>query len=163
MPLIIHPHDYAQCLDPANQDADGLKALLTPYPADEIDAVAASTKVNNPEYGGPECMTPAQVAPLGRALQVRCGYNGGWGAGAAGSGAVRDVLVSSMAYRRKRLRTAWVAAACGPVPVTLWASDPRTSGWPVDVLAAALLVVAAVQATYYYRKWRAGDRYGTER
>jgi hypothetical protein len=65
-----------------------------------------------------------------------------------------------MAYRRKLWRTAWVAMACGPVPVSLWAIDPRTSGWPVDALAAALLVVAAVQATYYYLKSRDADRRG---
>jgi putative SOS response-associated peptidase YedK len=60
MPLILHPDDYAQWLDPANQDTDGLKQLLVPYPADTMDVVAASTKVNSPKYDGPECLGAAE-------------------------------------------------------------------------------------------------------
>jgi putative SOS response-associated peptidase YedK len=59
MPLILHPADYAQWLDPANRDAVGLTELLVPYPADEMEVVAASTKVNSPKYDGPECLRPA--------------------------------------------------------------------------------------------------------
>jgi putative SOS response-associated peptidase YedK len=59
-PLILHPDYYAQLLDPANQDAEALKALLVPYPADGMEVVAASTKVNSPKYDGPECLGPAE-------------------------------------------------------------------------------------------------------
>ena len=36
MPVILHKRDYAFWLDPANRDLAALKALLVPYPAEEM-------------------------------------------------------------------------------------------------------------------------------
>jgi putative SOS response-associated peptidase YedK len=58
MPLILNPADQAQWLDPANQDAEALKALLVPYPADEMEVNVANPLVNSPRNDRPECPRP---------------------------------------------------------------------------------------------------------
>ena len=48
MPVIIAPADYARWLDPAVQQAEPILPLLRPYPAEEMEAYAVSTRVNSP-------------------------------------------------------------------------------------------------------------------
>ena len=47
MPVIIAPAAYEAWLAPDNTTGHGLEHLLQPYPADEMRAVAVSTRVNN--------------------------------------------------------------------------------------------------------------------
>jgi putative SOS response-associated peptidase YedK len=47
MPVILAPRDYAAWLDPA-ADRPGLEALLTPYPAEDMETWPVSKRVNNP-------------------------------------------------------------------------------------------------------------------
>jgi putative SOS response-associated peptidase YedK len=58
MPVILAPEDYARWLDPSQ--ADG-RALLKPYPAAELEAVAVSPRVNSPQHDDPECIAPLAV------------------------------------------------------------------------------------------------------
>jgi putative SOS response-associated peptidase YedK len=45
-------------LDPTVQDPARLLPLLTPYPAEEMEAYPVSTTVNNPTHDTPECVIP---------------------------------------------------------------------------------------------------------
>ena len=47
MPVILDEADYDAWLSPDNQDTAALKALLKPYPAEEMAAYAVSTRVNS--------------------------------------------------------------------------------------------------------------------
>ena len=47
MPVILCPHDYDQWLDPVVQDTEQLKALLVPYPSEEMELQEISTVINN--------------------------------------------------------------------------------------------------------------------
>jgi putative SOS response-associated peptidase YedK len=55
MPVIVAPTDFSQWLDP-NAQPKTLQALLRPYPAEEMDAYAVTTFVNNPKNQGPRCV-----------------------------------------------------------------------------------------------------------
>jgi putative SOS response-associated peptidase YedK len=59
MPVILGPEHFDQWLDPAYQDVKGLEALLVPYPAELMEAIAVSTLVNSPKNDRPECLEPA--------------------------------------------------------------------------------------------------------
>jgi putative SOS response-associated peptidase YedK len=58
MPIILHTADYSRWLDPANQSVDDLTPLLVPYPTEEMEVAAASTRVNSPKNEGPDCLKP---------------------------------------------------------------------------------------------------------
>ena len=58
MPVILPPADHGRWLDPAT-DAKRLHALLRPYPADAMTALAVSPQVNSPRHEGPELLAPA--------------------------------------------------------------------------------------------------------
>lgn len=58
MPLIIAPSDYERWLDPATPSAE-VAAVLRPYPAEEMDALPVSAKVNNTRNDGPQLIEPA--------------------------------------------------------------------------------------------------------
>ena len=47
MPVILQESDYEAWLAPDNQDTAALKALLKPYPAEEMAAYPVSTRVNS--------------------------------------------------------------------------------------------------------------------
>lgn len=47
MPVILHEQDYQAWLDPKNENAQALRALLKPYPAEEMLAYPVSTRVNS--------------------------------------------------------------------------------------------------------------------
>jgi putative SOS response-associated peptidase YedK len=58
MPVILAPTAYDQWLDPTFQHAESLKALLCPYPSEEILAYPVSRLVNNPRHDVPDCLEP---------------------------------------------------------------------------------------------------------
>lgn len=61
MPVILDPTAYDQWIDPTVQQAEPLKALLRPYPSEELTAYAVSTLVNNPRHDAPDCLEPVSV------------------------------------------------------------------------------------------------------
>jgi len=58
MPVILSPDDYEQWLDPAEQPADRLTAMLEPYAAKPLQMTAVSQYVNSVRHEGPECIEP---------------------------------------------------------------------------------------------------------
>ncbi|GAA0424612.1 SOS response-associated peptidase [Streptomyces luteireticuli] len=56
MPLTVAPADYEAWLDPAHQDPDELRALLTAPAHGHLDARAVSTAVNNVRNNGPQLL-----------------------------------------------------------------------------------------------------------
>lgn len=58
MPVILAPTSYDQWLDPTFQEVELLKALLRPYPSEELTAYPVSTLVNNPRHDAPQCLEP---------------------------------------------------------------------------------------------------------
>ena len=49
MPVIVAPEDYAQWLDPGNQDIEALTRFVRAYPAERMEAWPVSPRVNAPE------------------------------------------------------------------------------------------------------------------
>ena len=58
MPVILPQELQRVWLDPTNQDANKLVALLKPYPAKEMLAYAVSPLVNSPRNNSVECIKP---------------------------------------------------------------------------------------------------------
>jgi putative SOS response-associated peptidase YedK len=58
MPVILQPEDYAEWLAPDIQQADSLRHLLRPFPAEQMIAVPVSMAVNNPRNENPACVVP---------------------------------------------------------------------------------------------------------
>ncbi|CAE6778408.1 SOS response-associated peptidase [Nitrospira defluvii] len=61
MPVILAPSAYDQWLDPTVHQADSLKALLRPYPTEELTVYPVSTLVNNPRHDAPDCLESVSV------------------------------------------------------------------------------------------------------
>jgi putative SOS response-associated peptidase YedK len=61
MPVILPQEAYDAWLDPANQDVKGLKGLLRPFPADEMDMYPVSRYVNKPQNKDAECVQPVEL------------------------------------------------------------------------------------------------------
>jgi putative SOS response-associated peptidase YedK len=59
MPVILPSEDYGRWLEPALQDAEALRPMLTAYPAEEMTVLPVGPRVNNARNEGPECMAPA--------------------------------------------------------------------------------------------------------
>jgi putative SOS response-associated peptidase YedK len=60
MPVILEPDNYDLWLDPAMNDASLLKALLRPYPSDQLKLDPVSVRVNNVRNDDPECIAVAK-------------------------------------------------------------------------------------------------------
>jgi putative SOS response-associated peptidase YedK len=58
MPVIVRPEDYGLWLDPALGDADSLRPLAAPFPAQFMEAYPVSRKVGNPANEGPGLIEP---------------------------------------------------------------------------------------------------------
>lgn len=58
MPVILPPDAYGVWLDLALRDVEPVQTLLTPYPAADMITYPVSTRVNNPAYDAPDCVTP---------------------------------------------------------------------------------------------------------
>jgi len=61
MPVILSPASYDQWLDLSFQQVEPLKALLRPYPSEELTAYPVSTLVNNPRHDASQCLEPVSV------------------------------------------------------------------------------------------------------
>ena len=61
MPVMLAPTAYNQWVDPTVQQTEPMKALLRPYPNEELTAYPVSTRVNNPRHEAPECLEPLPV------------------------------------------------------------------------------------------------------
>jgi putative SOS response-associated peptidase YedK len=59
MPVILTPEQYCLWLDPAEQRAEKLGQLLTPYAGNDLVAYPVRTLVNSPRNNGPELVAPA--------------------------------------------------------------------------------------------------------
>jgi putative SOS response-associated peptidase YedK len=62
MPVILARGDEASWLDPANQDAAKLQAMLKPYSASEMEATQVNPAMNRPSFEGPECLESPPAA-----------------------------------------------------------------------------------------------------
>ena len=62
MPVILPPGRFDEWLGPGALPRERLQELLTPYPAEGMEAYPVSTYVNNPRNDGPECIARADVA-----------------------------------------------------------------------------------------------------
>ena len=58
MPVILHEKDEGVWLDPDLKDLNKLKALLVPYPSEEMEMYEVSTIVNSPKNESPDCIKP---------------------------------------------------------------------------------------------------------
>lgn len=62
MPVILEASDYAFWLNPEQRDTGALAGLLKPYPADEMEAVAVSRRVNSPKIDEASLFDPVETA-----------------------------------------------------------------------------------------------------
>ncbi len=62
MPVILPEENFAQWLDPKNENAPVLEALLRPDAPNEMTAFPISTLVNSPRNEHPECIVPASAS-----------------------------------------------------------------------------------------------------
>lgn len=62
MPVILQPEDEDLWLDPNLKDVTRLTPLLTPCPANALEAYDVSAIVNSPKNDVPECVQPAQIS-----------------------------------------------------------------------------------------------------
>ncbi len=58
MPVILRPQDYDSWLNPVGDDAEAHLDLLRPYPGDDLEAFAVSTRVNNPRNDAADLIEP---------------------------------------------------------------------------------------------------------
>lgn len=58
MPVILKPEHEDVWLDTSLREPAQLQALLQPYPAEELEAVEVSSRVNNPRNDDPLCIQP---------------------------------------------------------------------------------------------------------
>jgi putative SOS response-associated peptidase YedK len=61
MPVMLAPTAYDHWLDLTVQQAESLKALLHPYPSEELLAYPVSPLVNNPRHDAQDCLEPLPV------------------------------------------------------------------------------------------------------
>ncbi|MBM3214643.1 SOS response-associated peptidase [Candidatus Poribacteria bacterium] len=59
MPVIIRPEEFDLWIDPSMQKPGDIAHLMAPFPASEMDAIAVTTRVNNPANDDPQCAVPA--------------------------------------------------------------------------------------------------------
>lgn len=56
MPVILQPKDYAEWLEPHNQDTQRLSRLLQPFPDEPMQAIPVSTRVNSAKVDDAQCI-----------------------------------------------------------------------------------------------------------
>jgi putative SOS response-associated peptidase YedK len=61
MPVILPREHYQAWLDPHFQSVDQLEALLRPFPAERMNAVAVGDYVNDARHEGEQCLRPLSV------------------------------------------------------------------------------------------------------
>ena len=62
MPVILPEENFAEWLDPKNENVPELEALLRPYAPSELTAFPISTMVNSPRNERPECILPTSIS-----------------------------------------------------------------------------------------------------
>jgi putative SOS response-associated peptidase YedK len=62
MPVILDGDAVDYWLDPREEDADSLKALLAPAPDDVLVKLSVSQRVNSVKNDDPSCLEPAETA-----------------------------------------------------------------------------------------------------
>jgi putative SOS response-associated peptidase YedK len=60
MPVILHPQDEEEWLDPEVTDPAQVERLLVPYPSAEMEAYPVSRKVGNTRNNGPDLIEPIE-------------------------------------------------------------------------------------------------------
>jgi putative SOS response-associated peptidase YedK len=60
MPVILHPGDEEEWLDPEVTDPAQVERLLVPYPADAMEAFPVNRKVGNTRNNGPDLIEPIE-------------------------------------------------------------------------------------------------------
>ncbi len=68
MPVILSSSEFDQWLDREKTDPTGLATLYAPFPADLLQAIPISVKINNPRHDGPDCLEPLNTDNYNRAL-----------------------------------------------------------------------------------------------
>ncbi len=63
MPVILHREDYERWLTAQPDASAGLRDLLSPFPAEAMEAWPVSSLVNSPRNDGPECAEPLEEHP----------------------------------------------------------------------------------------------------
>jgi len=63
MPVIVPPNKIDMWLDPDFQDLTALKAILTPYPSDELEMFPVSRKVNSAKFDSAANIVPLDSQP----------------------------------------------------------------------------------------------------
>lgn len=58
MPVILPPDLYDAWLEPDNDDREELLSMLTPYPAEEMEAYPVSRRVNRPANDDQSVLEP---------------------------------------------------------------------------------------------------------
>ena len=58
MPVILEPSAWERWLDPNVEEPAEVKPLLTPMPAERMEAFAVSRRVNSPAIDDPSCAEP---------------------------------------------------------------------------------------------------------
>ncbi|MBW6521846.1 MAG: SOS response-associated peptidase [Desulfoarculaceae bacterium] len=58
MPVVLSVSEYDQWLDRQITEAKQLEALYAPFPADLLEAIPISTKINNPRFDSRDCLEP---------------------------------------------------------------------------------------------------------
>lgn len=58
MPVLIPKENRNIWLDPANHDPKMLAGLLSPYPAEDMEAFPVGRAVNDPRHNTPDCLEP---------------------------------------------------------------------------------------------------------
>lgn len=65
MPVVLAPSDVEAWLDPANEDLDGLEALVRPAASEGMATMAISTRVNNPRVDDPSVLAAGETDKSG--------------------------------------------------------------------------------------------------
>jgi putative SOS response-associated peptidase YedK len=60
MPAIVAREDWDRWLDPANEELDGLRGLLIPWPNDDLVAYPVARRVNDARNDGPDLLRPVR-------------------------------------------------------------------------------------------------------
>ncbi len=68
MPVILGGSEYDQWLDRETTDPTDLASLYAPFPADLLQVIPVSAKINNPRHDGPDCIEPLNTFNSNRTL-----------------------------------------------------------------------------------------------
>jgi putative SOS response-associated peptidase YedK len=58
MPVLLPTGRFSDWLAPGPLSPDTAEAILVPHPAEGMEAVPVSTRVNSPKHDDPECVKP---------------------------------------------------------------------------------------------------------